>query len=295
MVRGLYTGESGMLSQWHQMNVVANNLANINTTAYKRDDAIMKAFPEMLLRRLDDNGVVKIPIGSYDVAPLIGKVGTGVELNEIFTRFEQGSLRNTENDFDLALVGKGYFVTNTDQGERYTRNGGFLINKDGYLLTKEGFRVQGYEYRPDGSLSREPVDIRIKTNNFKITEYGDIIENREYDREDLGQFADKNNNDWKVAKQAYQLRVVDFYNDRALRKVGSSFYQATKYSGEAEDKAVGFGRAKVLQGYLETSNVNPVTEMVKMIEVQRSYEANQRVVQTNDQLLQKAVNELAKA
>ena len=106
MVRGFYTGASGMLSQWQNMNVVSNNLANISTTGFKKDEAVFKAFPEMLLRRLDDNGVVKVPNGSYDVAPLVGKLGTGVEVNEIHTRFDQGSVRNTGNDFDLALFRK---------------------------------------------------------------------------------------------------------------------------------------------------------------------------------------------
>ncbi|MDH4128368.1 MAG: flagellar hook-basal body protein, partial [Spirochaetota bacterium] len=134
MVRGLYTGVSGMLSEWHRMDVVANNLANLNTTGFKRDDAIFKSFPEMLIRRLDDNGVVKVPNGSYDIAPFVGKMGTGVELNEVYTRHEQGIIRNTGNDFDLALDGKGYFVVKTDRGDRYTRNGSFLIDKDGFLV-----------------------------------------------------------------------------------------------------------------------------------------------------------------
>lgn len=283
MVRGLYIGTSGMLGQWNQMNVVANNLANINTTAYKKDEAIFKSFPEMLLRRLDDNGVVKLPNGSFDVAPLVGKIGTGVELNDINTRLEQGSFKNTENDFDLALAGKGYFVIKTPTGEKYTRNGSFLIDKDSYLVTKDGFRVQG-----------EQGDIRIKTHNFKVDEFGSILVNREFPEEDLGAFTDKSNNDWKEPVVKDRLRIVNFYDESQLKKVGNSFYQATKQSGEAEDKVIGQGRAQILQGYIETSNVNPVIEMTKMIEVQRSYEANQKVVTSNDQLLQKAVNEIPK-
>lgn len=294
MVRGLYTGVSGMLSQWHNMNVVANNLANINTTAFKRDEAMFKAFPEMLIRRLDDNGVVKVPTGSYDIAPYVGKLGTGVELNEIHTRFEQGSIRQTGNDFDLALAGKGFFVVKTDHGERYTRDGSFLIDKDGYLVSKDGFKVQGYAVQ-NGILQKEPVDIRVKTNNFKVNEYGEVVENKQFPREDLGLFVDKDGNDWKEADTVYRLKVVDFYNERVLQKEGNSFYRATKYSGEAEEKEIGEGRPQVHQGFIEVSNVNPVVEMTKMIEVQRSYEASQKVVMTQDQLLQKAVNELPKA
>ncbi len=284
MVRGLYTGTSGMLSQWHHINTVSNNLANINTPAYKRDTALFKSFPEMLLRRLDDNGVVKVPLGSFDVAPFIGKVGTGVELNKVQTRFEQGSLRNTGNDFDLALVGEGFLVVNTPYGERYTRNGSFMIDKNGYLVTKDGFRVQG-----------ENGDIRIKANNFKINEYGDINENAEYNKNDLGRFTDTNENEWKKPVLNDKLRIVRFYDERQLLKAGNSFYQATKYSGEAKDMPVGKGRAQVLQGYIETSNVNPILEMTKMIEIHRSYEANQKVVTANDQMLQKAISDIPKA
>jgi len=281
MVRGLYTGTSGMLSQWNNMNVVSNNLANINTTAYKRSDAVFKAFPEMLLRRLDDNGVVKMPNGSYDTAPFVGKIGTGVELNEVHTRFEQGSMRHTGNDFDLALSGKGFFVIKTDHGERYTRNGSFIMDKDGYLVNKDGFRIQG-----------ENGDVRIKSNNFEVNEFGEVVENAEYPKEDLGLFVDKNENNWQQPQMVDRLKLVNFYDTSALRKEGNSFYQATRYSGEAEIKEVGHGRPEVLQGYIETSNVNPVLEMTKMIEIQRSYEANQKVITTNDQLLGKAVNDI---
>jgi len=284
MVRGLYTGASGMLSQWHNMNVVANNLANINTTAFKKDEALFKSFPEMLIRRLDDNGVVKIPPGSYDIAPIVGKIGTGTELNEIYTRHEQGSLRSTENDFDMALFGKGFFVVNTGKGERYTRNGNFTMDKDGFLVTKEGFRIQG-----------EKGDIRVKANNFRIGEYGEIAMNKEYESKDLGQFVDKIGNEWKKSEIVDKLRIVNFYDELGLRKEGNSYYQATKYSGEAEDKRIGEGRAKVVQGFIEVSNVNPVLEMTRMIEVQRSYEASQKVVTSNDHLLSKAVSDLPRA
>ncbi len=281
MVRGLYTGVSGMLGQWHKMNVVSNNLANINTTGFKRNETIFKAFPEMLIRRINDNGVVKIPIGSYDVAPIVGKLGTGVELNEIITRHDQGSIRQTNNDFDLAFSGKGYFVIKTDNGEKYTRNGSFIIDRNGFLTTKEGFKVQG-----------EKGDIRIKTNNFKVNEFGEIIENADYPSKDLGLFVDKNDNEWLFPQVVDKLKIVNFYDERQLNKQGNSYYTATRHSGEAEIKEIGEGRPNVLQGFIEGSNVNPVNEMVRMIEVQRSYEANQKVVTANDQLLGKAVNEL---
>ncbi|MDR2783262.1 MAG: flagellar hook-basal body complex protein, partial [Treponema sp.] len=122
MVRGWYTGASGMRAQQWRLDAIANNLANIDQDAYKRDTALFKAFPELLLRRMNDDGVYKQPFGSADVAPIVGKLGTGVELNEFFTDFQQGALKQTDSDYDLALDGKGFFVVTTPWGERYTRN-----------------------------------------------------------------------------------------------------------------------------------------------------------------------------
>ena len=118
MLRGIYTGASGMVAQMHRMDVLSNNLANVDVTGYKRDTSISKAFPEMLIRRINDNGVYKFPFGSVEVAPVVGKLGTGVEYNELFTVFEQGALKETSNPFDLALDGDGFFAVETPNGER---------------------------------------------------------------------------------------------------------------------------------------------------------------------------------
>ena len=111
MIRGLYTGAAGMVAQMHKMDALSNNLANVNLNGYKKDTSIHKAFPEMLIRRLNDNGLYKFPMGSADIAPIVGKVGTGVEQNEVFTVFTQGALKGTDNPFDLALEGKGFFCS----------------------------------------------------------------------------------------------------------------------------------------------------------------------------------------
>ncbi len=103
MVRGLYTGASGMLSQSIRMDVISNNLANVDKTGFKKDITVFKSFPEMLIRRQNDNGLVKFPLGSYDKMPVVGRLGTGVEVNEVFTDFQQGSLKKTENPFDFAI------------------------------------------------------------------------------------------------------------------------------------------------------------------------------------------------
>src|SRR5690554_1287983 len=142
MVRGWYTGASGMNAQQKRLDAISNNLANVDTTSYKRDISVSKNFPELLLRRMEDDGVYRNPFGSADAAPIIGKVGLGVELNELFTDFQQGSYKPTGNGTDMALEGKGFFAVETPYGERYTRNGNFSIGVEGYLETKEGYRSE---------------------------------------------------------------------------------------------------------------------------------------------------------
>ena len=280
MVRGLYTGASAMIAQMKHIDVLSNNLANVNTPSFKRDSTIMKAFPEMLMRRINDDGVRVIPIGSYDLMPVIGKMGTGVEVNEVYTRFIQGSLKQTENDFDLALDGVGFIAVQTEEGERYTRNGSFLIDSEGWLVTKDGFRVLG-----------ENGPIQIKKNNFLVDEDGNVFENAEY-AEDPLRLVSMEENEWNQTVLIDRLKIVDFPKVRHIEKVGESLYRDTDLSEPAfimnED------RPKVYQGFLESSNVNPVVEMVNLIEVHRSYEANQRMIQAHDAALGRAINEVGK-
>nr|MBP8179321.1 flagellar hook-basal body complex protein [Spirochaetota bacterium] len=108
MVRGLYTGASGMIAQEARLDAIANNLANVDKAAYKKDLTLFKAFPDMIIRRLNDDGLGITPAGSYDTMPFVGKLGTGVEVNEVYTIYEQGSLMRTENPFDMAMEGNGF-------------------------------------------------------------------------------------------------------------------------------------------------------------------------------------------
>lgn len=280
MIRGLYTGASGMIAQMGRIDVLSNNLANVDTPAYKRDTTIMKAFPEMLIHRVNDDGVRVIPPGSYDLMPIVGKLGTGVEINEVFTRFAQGAFKQTGNDFDLALEGEGFFAVQTPQGERYTRNGGFLINQEGYLVTKDGFEVLG-----------ENGPVRIKKNNFMIDEQGNVYENPEFG-EDPRRLVSVQENGWENVVLVDRLKIVGFPRPRHIDKAGESLYRETEDSGPAE--VIEQGRPAVRQGVLEASNVNPVVEMVNLIEVHRTYEANQKTIQAHDTALGRAVNEVGR-
>ncbi len=282
MIRGLYTGASGMMAQMHRMDALSNNLANVDVTGYKKDTSISKAFPEMLIRRMNDDGLYKMPFGSMDTAPIVGTLGTGVEYNETFTVFSQGALKQTENPFDMALDGKGFFTVSVDGEERYTRNGTFLLNDEGTLVTKDGHPVLGLN-----------GEINIKKNNFVIDEKGNVYQNAAFS-EDPKRLVSMMENEWNDLELIDTLKVSEFARDRYLKKEGNSFWKSTYESGEAKQKQLG-SETKVIQGFLEGSNVNPVKEMVKMIEINRAYEANQKVIQSQDSLTGRLFNDILRA
>ncbi|PIE04614.1 MAG: flagellar basal-body rod protein FlgF [Spirochaetales bacterium] len=267
MIRGLFTASSGMRAQEHRLDALSNNLANVDTNGYKRDVSVHKAFPEMLMHRFNDNGEFRFPLGSVDTAPIVGRLGTGVEYNESYTVFEQGSLKVTENDFDLALDDKGFFVVDTPRGIRYTRNGSFWLGKEQILETKDGYPVMG-----------ENGIIRITKDFVKIDKLGRVWQQETQDSDP--QLVDT-------------IKLVGFKRDRFLKKQGNSFWTENDLSGPAVD-LYGTRRPGVHQGYLEGANVNPVTEMVNMIAVNRAYEANQKAISTHDQLLNRLINQAAK-
>ena len=254
MIRGWYTGASGMNAQQNRLDAISNNLANVDTAGYKRDVTVSKSFPELLVRRSNADGVFHIEQGSADAAPIIGKLGLGVETNENYTDFSQGSFKITNTKTDAALSGKGFYVIDTPAGQRYTRNGNFLIGKEGILETKDGYPVLG-----------ENGYIYLDDDRFNINEDGVIK------LQDDGTEVDR-------------FKIVRFDNERYLKKMGESFYSSNDISGPAHI-AEGNERPVFLQGYSETSNVNVVNEMVQMIEVNRAYEANQKTITSEDSMM----------
>jgi len=248
MIKGLYTGASGMLAAQTQSEVIADNVANIRTPGYKAEDTSNKAFPELLMVRTRTENE---PPGNT----IIGTMGTGVVVDQISRLNVQGALQTTNLSTDLALTSENtFFVVNTPNGERYTRNGQFELNANGMLQTAEGYQVLG-EGGPIGPLSKD----------FQVDSQGVIT--------DQGVYVDR-------------LRLVEIPAE-SLTREGQSLY----FSDQAQ---VYEGNPGVLQGALESSNVDLTGQMVKMITVMRAYEANQKVIQTQDATLDKAVNEIGK-
>lgn len=254
MIRGLYTSASGLMAEMARTDVISNNLANINTSGFKKDRAIFRAFPEMNINRIDDPAVIT-PRDKIDPRPFIGVLGTGAVVDEISTDFSRGTIENTSNPLDLALSGDGFFEVQTPAGVRFTRDGSFTRNEQGYLVTSEGYYVMG---------QNGPIQLS-DSSDISINPRGDVFSG--------GNFVDR-------------LAVVSFADLRLLSKEGDNLYSTTQQPIDSN--------SEVIQGALEGSNVNPIGEMVDMIAAFRAYEANQKVVKANDDTLSKAVNDIAR-
>ncbi len=254
MVRGLYTAALGMLTQMNKMDVVSNNIANADTAGYKKDTVVTRSFSEEFMNRLDDKA-------DLTGKERIGKVTPGVFVDDIFTNFTTGTTTTTDNPLDVAIMGEGFFCVNvTDSSgnttEKYTRSGSFTLGPDGTLLTKEGNVVLG-----------ENGPIVINGENVTIDEAGQIfVDNTLLDR----------------------FKLVDFEDKQTLRKYGDSYYNMSNNSQQKTCTAL------ISPGCLENSNVNPVREMLDLITVSRTYEANQRLIGIHDTILGKTVNEIGR-
>ncbi len=272
----------------NRMNVVANNIANADKTGFKADEAIFKSFPEMLIHRTQEDGVGMVPMGSFDMAPIVGKLGMGVEFNESFTRFEQGAVKATGSKFDLMLDDQGretehpsFFMVLTERGERLSRSGAFTLDREGRIVNPQGLPLLG-----------ENGPINVQKYNFLVKENGEVWINAKIGT-DPQAGVNETSNRWEnpVLLDRIKLRTVEF--PRELKKEGDSFYVDTPESGPPLEIPEN-RRPNVLQGYLEASNVNIVREMVAMIEVQRQYEANQKSISNHDNLLGRLINDVAR-
>jgi len=256
MIRGLYTGATGMMMEMVRHDIIANNLANVNTAGYKRDVAVHKDFSKMFLERLNEPPIqISDRFQLFRETP-VGNLGTGVVTDAIAVDFSSGGFQKTDNPLDLAINGNGFFAIETEKGIRYTRNGNFTLNSDGELSTPDGFRVLG-----------QNGPIRVAGNNVDIGEDGVV------------------NVDGKVVEQ---IQIIDFEDRRVLRKTGENLFAAPY------DAPVLAGSGKVLQGGLEKANVDLAGEMVKMITALRAYEINQKAVQSQDSMLDQAINQVGK-
>jgi len=258
MLKGLYTAYTGMINEQNRMDVLSNNLANADTIGFKKEGATSQSFDSLLVDKIkDDSEYIR-------QARRIGKINPGVKVGEGYTDYSQGSFQVTNNTYDLAIGGKGFFTVEftNKAGETstlYTRDGNFDVTNDGYLVTTDGDYVLG---KGGNKIKIDP------TQDVVFNEAGEIYQN-----------------DKKVA----QLQLTDFEDYNYLEHYGENYY--TPVEGATLTDATD---CSINQGYLEVSNVSIVSEMVQMISVSRQYEANQKIIQTYDSSLEIAVNQLGK-
>lgn len=268
MMRSLWTAASGMTAQQTNVDVISNNLANINTTGYKRETAEFKTLLYQTIQEqsYDNNGEPK-PVGI--------QVGLGVRNTAITSQYTQGSLVETGNDFDFAIEGKGFFMVRLSDGSiGYTRNGSF-----GLANGAEGLTLADSEGNPVLDTAGMPIviDEIYNPSNITISEYGEFY------------YTDEDN---QQIPMGITIGIVQFNNPGGLIKISGSLLKESESSGvprlEAEDTLL--TKSKLRQRYLEGSNVQAVDEIVNLIIAQRAYEMNSKVITAADQMLQQANN-----
>ncbi|MGE5405458.1 MAG: flagellar hook-basal body protein, partial [Candidatus Saccharibacteria bacterium] len=222
---------------------------------FKKDRAIVEQFPEMLLKRIGE-----LDESTGEKIPMkpvtIGSLGMGAAISQVATDYSTGIPRPTENTNDLAIRSDGYFTIETPDGIRYTRDGSFKLSSDGRLVTTDGYPVMGQNgyIEPKGT--------------FQVDEKGNVSVN--------GEALD-------------YLKIVHFDDQKLLKKLGTNLFEAAEgQEGQTMENP------EVLQGFLETSNVNAVQEMVDLITVVRAYEVCQKMVQAEDEILSKSVNDVGR-
>ena len=253
MIRSLWTSASGMNVQQTNLDNIANNLANVNTTGFKK---VRAEFQDLLYQTINSPGADTTNVTE---TPLGLQIGLGSKLVATNRVFSQGSLKNTGRDLDLAISGKGFFqITMPDGTAGYTRDGSFTVDQNGILVTS-----QGYALEPNITIPQEALGVTVGTDGTVSVDIGEA----------QGQVAG-------------QVQLVNFINPSGLKGEGANIYTETSASGApvvGNPGDTGFGEIQAT--FLEISNVNVAEEMINMIIGQRAFEATSRSVRTADQVL----------
>ncbi|MEM1019806.1 MAG: flagellar basal-body rod protein FlgG [Sphingomonadales bacterium] len=254
-MKALSTAATGMLAQQMNVEVISNNIANMNTTAYKRQRA---EFQDLLYQNIERVGAATSDNGT--LAPSGIQIGVGVKAGGVYRITGQGSLTETGNPYDVAISGKGYFrVQMPDGTNSFTRAGSFQISDQGQLVTTDGFVIA-----PGITIPQDAIDVSINNVGQVQAQIAGQV-----------QF-----------NQVGQLELSNFPNEAGLEGLGDNLYRESPASGQAltgNPGAPGFGT--VQQGFLEISNVNPVAEITALISAQRAYEMNSKVITTADEMM----------
>ena len=254
-MQALRTAATGMAAQQLNVEVISNNIANMNTVAYKRQRA---EFQDLLYQTLETAGAQTSDQGT--IVPTGVQIGAGVKAGSTYRITTQGSLTRTDNKLDLAIDGRGFFQVTMPSGEiAYTRAGNLSTNDQGQLVTEDGYLIEPSVTIPQG------------TTSISISPSGQVSVSQ----------------DGQTAPQVVgQLELATFLNEAGLEAVGGNLLKESGASGAATTGVPGsVGVGKLVQGYTEASNVDPVSEITALIVAQRAYEMNSKVISTADEML----------
>jgi len=259
-MRALNTAATGMQAQQLNVEVIANNIANMNTTGFKRQRA---EFQDLLYQNVERMGVTSSDAGT--IVPTGVQVGVGVKAGSVYRVTEQGGIIQSTNAYDMAIQGEGYYIVQMPDGrDAYTRAGNFSLSPEGQIVTEDGFVVA-----PGISVPQDALSVSIN-------------------REGVVQAIMP---DGSAPQDVGAIELARFVNPAGLEAIGDNLFLETPASGTAnrgQPGAIGFGT--IQQGFLETSNVNAVTEISSLITAQRAYEMNSKVITTTDEMLRSASN-----
>ncbi|MDY7034705.1 MAG: flagellar basal-body rod protein FlgG [Thermodesulfobacteriota bacterium] len=257
MLRGLWSAASGMAAQKLTIDVIANNLSNVNTVGFKKSRS---DFQDLMYQTVTQAGSKTASGGQIPTGIQIGMGSMPVGVSKMFM---QGDFKETKNELDLAIEGKGFFKVISNDQELYTRSGNFKLDTDGNICTPNGDKLD-----PETTVPTDTISISIDKNG-KITAFGPDGTGSE-----LG-----------------DIELHSFVNPSGLYSIGHNLYRATDASGEPSSSTPGEdGIGTIAQGFIEMSNVDVVEEMVSMIMAQRAYEINSKAIQTADNMMQIANN-----
>lgn len=246
MMKGFYTAASGLINRTTVVSTIGNNIANSNTAGYKKDEVILKTFGEEMNYRLSDGEMIEI-----------GGASSGIVSDEVYTQFEQGNIEMTQNPFDLALQGEGFFSVQLSDGSKgYTRNGQFKLNQEGYLTDLQGNLV----LTDSGPLQLENSSIRV-TSSGEVFSGDDSVGN---------------------------LELSKPTDPTTLEKYGESIYIPK------DDAEMTQADAIVKQGYIEGSNVDMIKEMADLIENSRAFQSCSQIIKMMDRIMERSVNDIAR-
>lgn len=254
-MRALSVAATGMMAQQLHVEVISNNIANMTTTGYKRG---RPEFQDLLYQSQRRTGSSTSAEGT--LVPAGVQLGLGVKTAAVYRIHDQGDFVNTENSFDLAIQGEGYFPVELPSGETaYTRSGNFQLSPDGVIVSPDGYTIT-----PGITVPQDAIEVSVSQEGQVVAKLAGQTE-----LADLG-----------------QLQLATFVNQNGLESLGNNLVRETEASGPGLTGTPGAeGLGTVLQGYLESSNVNPVQEITQLITAQRAYDMNSKVITASDEML----------